>query len=487
MGVKKSMGKLTTVLFLACFLSLRLLGQAPSLQIEHSVKVEFPTQAGYDYTVYSTTDPNQQSGWKPLGLISHATGEKATFFYETNPDQKVFFRVEGEPSSDKPAPARSATVIPITKLSTGQTPGFYDLAEALGETPVGGAYRLVVPMGVEDYVIHLPHPSSDGYLGIELQLSLWKPGNSFGSGNVILRVPTRDGQAYEENKLVDNASQTLAGEVTVMEYTQSSGNRKAVINLFNDSTASDPSGGQWVVSLSGKGGGGNAIAHQWEGKSLSLQNADGNWGEFVDLSGPQGPVGPQGIAGPQGIPGTQGIQGPEGPIGPQGEKGSRGDQGPKGETGSQGPPGSVTANGIEIELADSVMRESWSNKVLRNKNFTGIAMYQGPLRGDGAYIGFTDFGDPEFMITNSDFSGSSFRGGGIYSGCRDCKFIGCTFLDFDFWEGWSDDFDYFINCNFQGAKFQLSPGVSDFLNYDHLLFENCIMPDGSRYSGRGLP
>ena len=115
-GVKKNMGKLTTVLFLACFLSLRLLGQAPTLQIEHSVKVEFPTQAGYDYTVYSTTDPNQQSGWKPLGLISHATGEKATFFYETNPDQKVFFKVEGEPSSDKPAPARSATVLPISNL-----------------------------------------------------------------------------------------------------------------------------------------------------------------------------------------------------------------------------------------------------------------------------------------------------------------------------------------------------------------------------------
>ena len=65
---------------------------AQELSIEHSVKVEFPTQAGYDYTVYSTTDPNQQSGWKPLGLISHATGEKATFFYQTSPDQKVFFK-----------------------------------------------------------------------------------------------------------------------------------------------------------------------------------------------------------------------------------------------------------------------------------------------------------------------------------------------------------------------------------------------------------
>ena len=464
MGVKKSMGKLTTVLFLACFLSLRLLGQAPSLQIEHSVKVEFPTQAGYDYTVYSTTDPNQQSGWKPLGLISHATGEKATFFYETNPDQKVFFKVEGEPSSDKPAPARSATVIPITKLSTGQTPGFYDLAEALGETPVGGAYRLVVPMGVEDYVIHLPHPSSDGYLGIELQLSLWKPGNSFGSGNVILRVPTRDGQAYEENKLVDNASQTLAGEVTVMEYTQSSGNRKAVINLFNDSTASDPSGGQWVVSLSGKGGGGNAIAHQWEGKSLSLQNADGNWGEFVDLSGPQGPVGPQGIAGPQGIPGTQGIQGPEGPIGPQGEKGSRGDQGPKGETGSQGPPGSVTANGIDLVVLDAAARAEWSGRNFDGRNLSGLTISSSNFEFNGTTA-----------IRDASFRNAKMLGVVLYAEeFRNCDFNNAS-LSFE------ADGNNFIECDFRNAQITL------LCCPELVQFTNCIMPNGQKYTGEGLP
>ena len=250
-----------------------------------------------------------------------------------------------------------------------------------------------------------------------------------------------------------------------MDASGSTQPRKVVIDLFNDSRSSDATGGQWVINTPSEGGG-SAIGHLWEGTQLALQKEDGTWGDFVDLRGEKGERGLKGEKGDQGNPGLKG------------DKGDRGDP---------GPPGSVNASGIEIELADSVMRESWSNKVLRNKNFTGIAMYQGPLRGDGAYIGFTDFGDPEFMITNSDFSGSSFRGGGIYSGCRDCKFIGCTFLDFDFWEGWTDDFDYFINCNFQGAKFQLSPGVSDFLNYDHLLFENCIMPDGSRYSGRGLP
>ena len=107
--------------FLLVCLSLWLTrSHAQELSIEPSVKVEFPTQSGYDYTVYSTTDPNQQSGWKPLGLISHATGEKATFFYQTSPDQKVFFKVEGEPSTGAPPAAQTSSILPITSLSIGK-------------------------------------------------------------------------------------------------------------------------------------------------------------------------------------------------------------------------------------------------------------------------------------------------------------------------------------------------------------------------------
>ena len=170
--------------------------QCQELSIEHSVKVEFPTQAGYDYTVYSTTDPNQQSGWKPLGLISHATGEKATFFYQTSPDQKVFFKVEGEPSTGAPPAAQTSSILPITSLPPGTIPGIYDLGDALGESPTGGAYRMIVPPGTFDYVILLPHPSETGYHGLQLKLSLFQGGTGLGSGRVIFRVPTTDGSSY---------------------------------------------------------------------------------------------------------------------------------------------------------------------------------------------------------------------------------------------------------------------------------------------------
>jgi hypothetical protein len=467
------MGKLTTVLFLACFLSLRLLGQAPTLQIEHSVKVEFPTQAGYDYTVYSTTDPNQQSGWKPLGLISHATGEKATFFYETNPDQKVFFKVEGEPSSDKPAPARSATVLPITKLPTGETPGQYNLEEGLGENPAGGVYRLVIPPGTSDYVISLPHPSNPVFHGMEIKLSLYQGGTGLGSGQVVLRVPTLDGTEFETMKLVDNGRHEILGEVVIMEAIDSNMGRKIVLDLFNDSRSADPTGGQWIVNTPGQGGVG--MEHQWEGTSLSLQDRDGTWGDWVNLSGPQGPVGPQGIAGPQGIPGTQGIQGPEGPIGPLGEKGTRGDQGPKGETGSQGPPGSVTANGIDLDIGNAVMRRSWSNQSFANKDFTGISIYPNSNNlGDGFFV-------PEKIyqtVGNSDFSGATFRGTDFTEvEFEDCNFQNAKFISIDD----SSEIGSFVDCDFTGAE--IHPSLPDSQNLREPSFINCILPNGVRYSG----
>jgi len=229
-------------IFVCLFLCLNRF-HAQELSIEHSVKVEFPTQAGYDYTVYSTTDPNQQSGWKPLGLISHATGEKATFFYQTSPDQKVFFKVEGEPSTGAPPAVQTSSILPITSLPPGTIPGIYDLGDALGESPSGGAYRMIVPPGTFDYVILLPHPSEAGYHGLQLKLSLFQGGTGLGSGRVILKVPTTDGSNYESLKMVDNGSQSILEEVVIMDATGSTQPRKVVIDLFNDSRSSDATGG----------------------------------------------------------------------------------------------------------------------------------------------------------------------------------------------------------------------------------------------------
>ena len=294
---------------------------AQELSIEHSVKVEFPTQAGYDYTVYSTTDPNQQSGWKPLGLISHATGEKATFFYQTSPDQKVFFKVEGEPSTGAPPAAQTSSILPITSLPPGTIPGIYDLGAALGENPTGGAYRMVVPPGTDDYLITLPHPSAEIFHGMELKLSLFKGGTSFGSGRVILRVPVLDGDGFEPLKLVANGSQSFMEEVVIMDATGSTDRRKVVIDLFNDSRLSDATGGQWVINTPSEGGG-SAIGHQWKGTQLALKTEDGSWGDYVDLVGPQGE---SGLKGDKGDPGLKGDKGDPGLKGDKGDKGEPGD------------------------------------------------------------------------------------------------------------------------------------------------------------------
>ena len=64
------------------------------------------------------------------------------------------------------------------------------------------------------------------------------------------------------------------------------------------------------------------VAHEWSGTSLRLLDADGTWGRWVNLRGPQG---------------RQGSQGPQGPQGPKGDKGDRGPPGPSG--GSPPPTG----------------------------------------------------------------------------------------------------------------------------------------------------
>ena len=110
-------------LMLLLGLSFHLASQEPQLAIEHSVKVEFPTQPGFDYTVYSTTDPAQQTGWEPLGMIGNVSGDRATFFYQTSSDQKLFFKVEAEPASIAPPGFQSSSILPITRLPAGTTPG----------------------------------------------------------------------------------------------------------------------------------------------------------------------------------------------------------------------------------------------------------------------------------------------------------------------------------------------------------------------------
>ena len=175
---------------------------AQELSIEHSVKVEFPTQAGYDYTVYSTTDPNQQSGWKPLGS-SVTRPEKSHFFYQRPRIKRSSSRLANPPQCSTCSPNLKYSA--ITGLPPGTIPGIYDLGQLWAKIPQEVPTEWWFP-GTFDYVILLPHPSNAiGLLPVE---SLSRR-TGLGSGQVILRVPTTDGSSYEPLKMVDNGSQSI--------------------------------------------------------------------------------------------------------------------------------------------------------------------------------------------------------------------------------------------------------------------------------------
>ena len=145
--------------------STTLQAQNVELDIERSVKVEFNSQKGYSYNVYGTSDPAKKTGWKLLGG-EEGTGENIVFFYRSEADQKVFFRIESEPSEggqDPTPPQTEASVIPITGLPPAESSGTYNLGEAIGETEVGGVYRIGISAGTDGVVIELPHPGQMEY------------------------------------------------------------------------------------------------------------------------------------------------------------------------------------------------------------------------------------------------------------------------------------------------------------------------------------
>ena len=344
--------------------------QNTELNIERSVKVEFNSQKGYSYNVYGTSDPAKKTGWKLLGG-EEGTGENIVFFYRSEADQKVFFRIESEPSEggqDPTPPQPEASVIPITGLPPAESSGTYNLGEAIGETEVGGVYRIGISAGTDGVVIELPHPGLQEYRQKQIKLSIYRGGTGLGSGKVSLKVPTLAGGEYESRKLVDNGAKQLTGEVVILPATASNDGRKVIVELFNDTANTDgAAGGQWVVTTAAEAMK-STLAHRWEGTSLALQKSDGTWEDWVNLQGSQGirgPEGPQGSSGPQGIAGpegSQGLLGPKadrGPAGPQGSRGQKGERGllgykgDKGAKGDKGNPGVKGDRGNKGEKGDT--------------------------------------------------------------------------------------------------------------------------------------
>ena len=66
---------------------------APKLKVERSVKVSFDSETGKAYNAYSSTDVSRKN-WKLMGGPIEGNGEKIVFFYQSDDDQKVFFKVD---------------------------------------------------------------------------------------------------------------------------------------------------------------------------------------------------------------------------------------------------------------------------------------------------------------------------------------------------------------------------------------------------------
>ena len=476
--------------------------QTTELNIERSVKVEFNSQKGYSYDVYGTSDPARKTGWKLLGG-EEGTGENIVFFYRSDSDQKVFFRVDAKPSQggQNPQPPQpQASIVPITSLPPAESSGTYNLGEAIGESEVGGVYRMGISPGTDGVVIELPHPGLQEYRQKQIKLSLYRGGTGFGSGKVSLKVRTMDGSKYETKKLVDNGRKELTEEVIVLPATGKDAGRKVVVELFNDTAKTDgAAGGQWVVTTAAEAME-PVLAHRWEGTNLALKKPDGSWGKWVNLQGSQGvrgPEGPQGSAGPQGIAGPegpQGLVGPRGDRGPAGPQGNPGPKGPKGDTGStgprgpqgiqglagpagpRGPAGSVSANGYDLDVMHAAIFGAWSNK-----NF------------DGKDVSVAEFGSIGF---NAGIKNSSFRNSKIhYVYLEGIEISNCNFSGADIIIEIDSEVS-FVNCNFKGAKFKFLEEVFDDDEVDYKIvdwkvylnsnswrrprFINCTMPDGTK-------
>ncbi|MDA7676378.1 pentapeptide repeat-containing protein [bacterium] len=356
-----------TNLFLTLALTLVSVGiqaQSVELDIERSVKVEFNSEKGYSYNVYGTSDPAKKTGWKLLGG-EDGTGENIVFFYRTESDQKIFFRVESEPSQpgEEPKPQEPVqSIIPITGLPPAESSGTYNLAQAIGENEIGGVYRIGVSSGTDGVVIVLPHPGQKEYRQKQIKLSIYRGGTGLGSGKVSLKVRTPGGDAYEARKLVDNSSKQLTDEVVILPATALESGRKVVVELFNDTAQTDgAAGGQWVVTTAAESID-STLAHEWDGANVRLKNADGSWGDWVNLRGEKGNRGDLGSSEYEWRDTEIRFKKTDGTWGQWVDL-----QGP---LGGKGDPGSVVAEGIDFSALERLTRVTV--RALRGANLSGM-------------------------------------------------------------------------------------------------------------------
>jgi hypothetical protein len=153
---------------------------------------------------------------------------------------------------------------------------------------------------------------------------------------------------------------------------------------------------------------GDIPAHQWNGTQVRFQNADGSWGDYVDLKGADGERGLTGLTGQTGQTGQTGATGaaPEhswsgtqlrfkNPNGEWGDyvdlKGSKGDQGEPGQDsevpGPQGPAGPNQVNTTTATNITGILKGSSSLVAAATADTDYLASPASAEQGDIIYAG----------------------------------------------------------------------------------------------------
>ena len=93
-----------------------------TLDIKKSIKITWQSKVGKNYQLMSTTDVGLQN-YQTLGVPLDGTGGNITVFFDTEVDQKVFFRVEEVDGSASQATAMATVVNGFITAITVLNPG----------------------------------------------------------------------------------------------------------------------------------------------------------------------------------------------------------------------------------------------------------------------------------------------------------------------------------------------------------------------------
>jgi hypothetical protein len=232
----------------------------PDLKIERSVKVSFDSEVGKSYNAYSTTDVAKKK-WELLGGPVDGSGEKIVFFYQSNDDQKAFFKVDeangsgGGDDSGGVDHEWSGTSLRLKKAN-GQWGGWVDLHGQKGDSGKGVTREEVLKLTTSPALSDLTavlHADIEKNIknGWRLSLQGMNTGSDFLTAIDLRSNKTADilfSNGYLAKATYEKLGETHQYPRIVLGYALQGMNIQMYIDLVPDTALNNPIGHIWFGS-----------------------------------------------------------------------------------------------------------------------------------------------------------------------------------------------------------------------------------------------